>query len=73
MVVPSLMAQTITSPMTKFIIGAVSVTQLIYMSETGAVILGSDIPVDLKDLFIIFIERTIITLPIVCLFAHIFF
>lgn len=73
MVVPSLMAESITSPMTKFIIGAVSVTQLIYMSETGAVILGSDIPVDLKDLFIIFIERTIITLPIVCLFAKWFF
>ncbi len=73
MVVPSLMADLITSPMTKFIVGAVSVTQLIYMSETGAVILGSDIPVDLKDLFIIFIERTIITLPIVCLFAKLFF
>lgn len=73
MVVPSLMAGSITSPMTKFIVGAVSVTQLIYMSETGAVILGSDIPVDLKDLFIIFIERTIITLPIVCLFAKLFF
>lgn len=73
MVVPSLMADSITSPMTKFIVGAVSVTQLIYMSETGAVILGSDIPVDLKDLFIIFIERTIITLPIVCLFAKLFF
>ncbi len=73
MVVPSLMAGSITAPVTKFIVGAVSVTQLIYMSETGAVILGSDIPVDLKDLFIIFIERTIITLPVVCIMAKLFF
>ncbi|ERT60891.1 nucleoside recognition membrane protein YjiH [Peptoniphilus koenoeneniae] len=74
MVVPSILAQEgITSEMTKFIVGATSVTQLIYMSETGAVILGSNLPVNLPDLFIIFLERTLITLPVVVIFAHIFF
>lgn len=73
MVVPSILAAEIANPMTRFVIAAVSVSQLIYMSETGAVILGSNLPVSLLDLFIIFLERTIITLPIIVVFAHIFF
>lgn len=73
MVVPSILAAEIANPMTRFIVAAVSVSQLIYMSETGAVILGSNLPVSLPDLFIIFLERTIITLPIIVVFAHIFF
>ena len=73
MVVPSILAVEIANPMTRFIIAAVSVSQLIYMSETGAVILGSNLPVSLLDLFILFLERTIITLPIIVVFAHIFF
>lgn len=73
MVVPSIIAQSFAEPMTKFIVAAVSVVQLIYMSETGAVILGTNIPVSLFDLFILFLERTIISLPIIVLFAHLIF
>lgn len=74
MVVPSILAQeNLTVEMTKFIVAGVSVTQLIYMSETGAVILGSKLPVNLLDLFIVFLERTIITLPVVALMAKLFF
>ncbi|CRH94662.1 Uncharacterized protein conserved in bacteria [Chlamydia trachomatis] len=73
MVVPSILAAEIANPMTKFIVAAVSVTQLIYMSETGAVILGTNLPVTLLDLFILFLERTLITLPIIVLFAHMIF
>lgn len=56
---------------TKFIIGALSISQLLYLTETGAVILKSDIPLNLKDLFIIFIIRTAIALPIITLLANI--
>lgn len=73
MVVPSILASEIANPMTQFIVAAVSVTQLLYMSETGAVILGTNLPVSLLDLFILFLERTIITLPIIVLFANLFF
>lgn len=73
MVVPSILASEISSPMTRFIVAAISVTQLIYMSETGAVILGSNLPVKLSDLFILFIERTIISIPVVVLMAHLIF
>lgn len=73
MVVPSILAQNIPNKMTQFIVAATSVTQLLYMSETGAVILGTSLPLNVLDLFIIFIERTIITLPIITLFAHLLF
>lgn len=73
MFLPTVLAVSIPSDMTRFIIAAVSVTQLIYISEAGAVILGSSIDVNLFDLFIIFIERTLITLPIITLFAKLIF
>lgn len=73
MVVPSIIAQQIESEFTRFVVAAVSVSQIIYMSETGAVILGSKIPVNLFELFIIFLERTLVTLPIIVLLSHLIF
>ncbi|WNS77679.1 YjiH family protein [Bacillus sp. DTU_2020_1000418_1_SI_GHA_SEK_038] len=73
MFLPSVIGASIESDMTRFIIASVSVTQLIYMSEVGGLLLGSKIPVSLKDLFIIFLERTLITLPVIVLAAHIIF
>lgn len=73
MFLPSVIGASIPNDMTRFVIATVSVTQLVYLSEAGAVILGSKIPVSLKDLFLIFIERTLITLPIIAIVAHIIF
>ncbi|UCZ53104.1 YjiH family protein [Bacillus shivajii] len=73
MFLPAIFASGIESEMTRFIIACVSVTQLIYLSEVGGVLLGSKIPISFKDLLIIFIERTIITLPIITLIAHMIF
>lgn len=73
MFLPSVIAANIQSEMTRFIIACVSVTQLIYMSEVGGLLLGSKIPVSIKELFIIFLQRTLITLPVVTLMAHIIF
>ncbi|RKL67930.1 hypothetical protein CR203_05335 [Salipaludibacillus neizhouensis] len=73
MFLPAIFATDIESEMTRFIIACVSVTQLIYLSEVGGVLLGSKIPINLKDLFIIFLERTIISLPIITVIAHIIF
>lgn len=73
MFVPSIMAADISSPMTRFVIAALSITQLIYMSEVGALILGSAIPLNLFEIFIIFILRTLITLPVIVGMAHLFF
>ncbi len=73
MFLPSVIGSTIPSEMTRFIVATLSVTQLVYLSEAGAVILGSNIDISPLDLFIIFIERTLITLPIIVLAAHLIF
>ena len=73
MLLPSIMATSIQSDLTRFVVASVSVTQLIYLSEVGALLLGSKVPVKLHELFIIFIERTLITLPIVAFIAHLLF
>ncbi len=73
MFLPSVIASSIESEITRFVVAATSVTQLIYMSEIGSIIMGSKIPVSLPRLFIIFLERTIVTLPVVALFAHLIF
>ena len=73
MFLPSVIGARIESELTRFVIATVSVTQLIYMSEVGGLLLGSKIPVSIKDLILIFIQRTLITLPIVALAAHIIF
>ncbi|WZL72709.1 YjiH family protein [Clostridiaceae bacterium 35-E11] len=73
MFLPSVIGSKISSELTRFVIACISVTQLIYMSEVGGLILGSKIPVSIKELLIIFIERTLITLPIIVFIAHILF
>ena len=74
MLLPSVMvADTVTSELTRFVVAVVSVSQLIYLSEVGAMILASKIPVRLWELFVIFLERTILVLPIAALFGHLLF
>ena len=74
MFTPSVIAaETVTSDMSRFIVAVISVTQLIYLSEVGGLVLGSKIPVNLLELFILFLERTIISLLIVAPLAHLIF
>lgn len=73
MFIPAILAMSIESEMTRFIIAALSVTQLIYLSEVGALLLGSRIPVNAVDLFVIFLLRTVITLPVIAGLAHLIF
>ena len=58
---------------TKFIIGVLSISQLVYMTETGAVLLKSEIPLKLKDLMVLFLIRTIISLLVITPIAHMLF
>lgn len=73
MFLPSVIGASIEAEITRFIIAALSVSQLIYMSEIGGLLLGSKIPVSFLDLVIIFLLRTFITLPIITVCAHIIF
>ena len=74
MFTPSVIAaEAVTSDMSRFIVAVISVTQLIYLSEVGGLILGSKIPVNIVELFILFLERTIISLLIVAPIAQLIF
>lgn len=73
MFLPSILGAGIESEMTRFVIAVVSVTQLIYMSEVGGLILGTKIPLKFLDLVVIFLLRTLISLPIAALVAHLIF
>ncbi|GAA5187537.1 YjiH family protein [Ferrimonas gelatinilytica] len=70
MFLPAIMAASIDSELTRFVIAALSVSQLIFMSETGALMLGSKVPVTLWELFLIFILRTLVVLPVIALMGH---
>jgi nucleoside recognition membrane protein YjiH len=72
MFLPAVIGSGIESELTRFIVAGLSLTQLVYMSEIGILILRSNIPLSIFELFIIFIQRTIITLPIIVLIAHLF-
>ena len=73
MFLPSVIGASIESEMTRFVVAATSVTQLIYMSEIGSIIMGSKVPISFWKLCVIFLERTVVTLPIIALFAHLLF
>ena len=57
---------------TIFVIGVLSIVQIIYMAETGVLIAKSKMPLGVGKLFIIFLMRTIIGLPIIVLLTHFF-
>ena len=56
-----------------FVIACMTITQVIYMSEVGALLLRSSLPLSLLDLFAIFVIRTIITLPVCVAAAYLIF
>ncbi|AQU78529.1 MULTISPECIES: YjiH family protein [Planococcus] len=72
MFLPAVLGAGIESELTRFVLAGVSLTQIIYMSEIGILILRSNIPVKFWELAVIFVLRTIITLPILVLFGHLF-
>ncbi|MGI9625681.1 MAG: YjiH family protein, partial [Longimicrobiales bacterium] len=67
---PVILGSSIESELTRFVIACASVTQLIYMSEVGPLLLKSKLGLHLGDLAAIFVLRTLITVPICALIGH---
>ncbi len=67
---PVVLAQGIDSELTRFVIACASATQLVYMSEVGAFLLKSKLPLGVGQLFAVFLLRTAITVPICALIGH---
>lgn len=70
MFLPAVLGHSIESELTRFVIACTSVLQIVYLTEVGALILRSKIPLNIFELLAIFLIRTIIALPIIALFAH---
>lgn len=70
MFMPAVLATGIEAEITRFVIGALSLVQIIYLTEMGTLLIISKIPIHIGHLFLIFIERTLISLPIIVLIAH---
>lgn len=69
MFLPALLGASIESEITRFVVGVMSVTQLIYMSEIGILMIKCEIPLKFHHLLVVFLLRTAIGLPIVLAFA----
>lgn len=73
MFIPAILASgTIGSAYTRFLVAVISITQLIFISENGSMILSTRIPVNIGHLFVIFLERTIISLIVASLAIRLF-
>lgn len=72
MFIPALLLGSVSAVKTKFIVGVLSLVQIIYLTEVGTIIIKSEIPLNLWKLFLIFMERTLIAIPLIVLFANLF-
>jgi nucleoside recognition membrane protein YjiH len=71
--IPFIIGGSIASIATKVFIGIVAIVQVIFITEVGALILKSPIPLGIGKLTIIFLLRTAIAIPIAALFVYIVF
>lgn len=58
---------------TKFVIGVISISSILFLSASIPCILSTDIPINIGEILVIWFERTLITLIIVAPIAHILF
>lgn len=69
MYLPALIGRGIESQETRFLIAILSVSQLIYMSEVGAILLRSNLGLHIGRLAMLFVIRTIIATPLAIFLA----
>lgn len=71
MFIPSVIASaTIESPYTLFLVAVISITQVLYLSDNVAMIMITKIDVKLWEMFVIFLERTIVSLVVASVFIR---
>lgn len=72
MFIPAILCAGLEDIETRFVVGVLSLVQIIYMTEVGSLMLISKMPVKFFDLLIIFLEKTILAIPIIILLTKIF-
>lgn len=73
MFIPALLSVNIDSVTTRFIVATLSLIQVIYITEVGIIIIQTKLGLGVGKLFLIFLERTFISLPIIIIVANILF
>ena len=71
MFIPALLMGGIQSVETKFIVGVLSLIQIIYLTEVGAIAIKSEVPLNFVKLSLIFLERTLIAIPLIVLLSKV--
>lgn len=71
--IPFIIGGSIAAIATKVFIGIVAIVQVIFITEVGALILKSPIPLGIGKLTIIFLLRTVIAIPLAALFVYVVF
>lgn len=66
---PALVAAQLDAELWRFVLAGLSVSQIIFMSEFGLLILRSPLPISLLTLASLFLLRTILTLPVLLCFG----
>lgn len=72
MFLPAVLGAGIASVKTRFIVCVLSLVQIIYMTEVGVLIMTSKLKVKFWELLLIFLEKTIIALPVIVLLTNLF-
>lgn len=73
MFMPAVLASGIEAEITRFFVGALSLVQIIYLTEMGTLLIVSKMPVNFWKLLVIFLQRTLISIPIIAIIAHILY
>ncbi|MBQ3201727.1 MAG: YjiH family protein [Clostridia bacterium] len=73
MFIPAILAGAIENLETRFIITALSLVQIIFLTEVGVLSMQSKVKLNFGNLFLIFLERTIIAIPLLVLGAKLIF
>ena len=71
MFIPALLMGGVQSVETKFIVGVLSLIQIIYLTEVGAIAIKSEVPLTFTKLFMIFLLRTLLAIPLIVLLAKV--
>lgn len=73
MFLPAVLLNGIAAERTRFILCGVSLMQVIFMTETGSLILQSKVPFNIGKLILVFLERTLIGLVVMTLLSFLFY
>ncbi|MEE4381806.1 MAG: YjiH family protein [Pseudomonadales bacterium] len=71
--IPAIISADVEDPVSRFVLASLSITQLIFIAENGVLILRSSIPLNFLQLATIFLLRTVISLPVLALVAHLLY